>query len=193
MPGRAAKVKITERQRAALEAIVRRATAAQRTVRRARIVLLAAAGGLHNGAIGAAVGCERHDVALWRRRWAAAEPDLAAIEGDAEPAALAAAVEALLQDLPRAGRECKFTAEQVTLILALACEPPEKSGRAVTHWTPSELADEAQKRGIVESISSRQVGRFLKGGRPQAASQPVLAQRQAGRPRGVPGAGRRGL
>ena len=191
MPGRAAKVVVTERQRAALEAIVRRATAPQRLARRARIVLAGHARG-RNDEIAARLGCERREVGRWRRRWQAAAPGLGEVER-AEPERLAAAVEAALQDLPRAGGKPKFTAEQVTLILALACEPPEKSGRPVTHWTPSELADEAQKRGIVESISSRQVGRFLKIGRPQAASQPVLAQRQAGRPRGVPVAGRRGL
>jgi putative transposase len=62
--------------------------------------------------------------------------------------------------------------------LAVACEPPEKSDRPVTHWTPRELADEVQKRQIVPSISVRHVGRFLKDGGPQAASQPVLAQCQ---------------
>ena len=39
--------------------------------------------------------------------------------------------------------------------------PREDSGRPITHWTPPELADEAKKRGIVESISPRSVGRFL--------------------------------
>lgn len=56
----------------------------------------------------------------------------------------------------------KFTADQIALILAVACEPPDKSGRPVTHWTSRELADEVIKRGIVATISVRQVGRFLK-------------------------------
>ena len=41
-------------------------------------------------------------------------------------------------------------------------QPPEKSGRPITHWTYAELADEAKKRGIVESISATQVGRYLR-------------------------------
>jgi putative transposase len=65
----------------------------------------------------------------------------------------------------------------VTQIIAVACEPPEKCGRPVTHWTPRELADEVKKRSIVPSISVRQVGRFLKGGRTPTASKPVLAER----------------
>ena len=38
---------------------------------------------------------------------------------------------------------------------------------------------EAVNRGIVTSISVRQVGRFLKGGGASATQEPVLAQRQA--------------
>ncbi len=45
---------------------------------------------------------------------------------------------------------------------------PEKSGRPITHWTAKELADEAIKRGIVPSISVTQVGRYLR----EAALQP---------------------
>jgi transposase len=44
----------------------------------------------------------------------------------------------------------------------VACEPPEKSGRPITHWTAAELADEVSQRGIVESISPSQVGRYLR-------------------------------
>jgi putative transposase len=46
-------------------------------------------------------------------------------------------------------------------IIALACERPNESDRPVSSWTPTELADEAVKRGIVEHISARTVGRFL--------------------------------
>lgn len=52
-------------------------------------------------------------------------------------------------------------ARQVTLILAVACEPPEQSGRPIDRWTHRELADEVVRRGIVSSISVSQVGRYL--------------------------------
>jgi hypothetical protein len=55
----------------------------------------------------------------------------------------------------------------VTQILALACEPPAKSGRPITHWTRKELHAEVLKRGIAQ-ISESQVGRYLK----QAVLQP---------------------
>ncbi len=62
------------------------------------------------------------------------------------------------------GGPSRFTAEQVTQSIAVACEPPEESGRRETHWSPRELADEVVQRGIVDSISRRHVDRFLKGG-----------------------------
>ena len=70
----------------------------------------------------------------------------------------------------RRGRDApgKFTAEQVTQILAVACESPKLSGRPITRWTHRELRDEVIKRKIVESISVAQVGRYLQ----QAAVQP---------------------
>jgi hypothetical protein len=41
----------------------------------------------------------------------------------------------------------------VVKIAAIACESPKRSDRPVSYWTPSELASEAIKRGIVEKIS----------------------------------------
>src|SRR5262249_726750 len=124
--------------------------------------------------------CERHAPGIWRRRWAAAFQRLVLIECCEKDSALPRAIERLLSDLPRRGCPAKFTAEQVTQILAVACEPPQHTGRPVTHWTPRELAHEVQKRGIVASISARSVGRFFKVGRPPAAPQPLLAQCPAG-------------
>ena len=46
-------------------------------------------------------------------------------------------------------------------MLAVACELPEQSHRPIDAWTGRELADELVKRGIVESISVSQVGRYL--------------------------------
>ncbi len=48
------------------------------------------------------------------------------------------------------------------MILAVACETAEKSGRSITYWTAHELADEVVKRGIVVSISTSQVSRYLR-------------------------------
>jgi|SRR6516162_3565486 len=179
MPGRAAKVTITERQQAVLRTMTRSSTCPQAVALRARMILLAF-DGLCNEDIADRIGCERHAVGLWRRRWAEAFGRLVLVECCEKESALPRALDDLLSDLPRSGSPGKFTAEQVTLILAVACEPPEDSGRPVTHRTPRELADEVRQRGIVTSISPRQVGRFLKYGRTAAPSQPLLAECAAG-------------
>ncbi len=58
----------------------------------------------------------------------------------------------ILTDRQRDGAPVKFTAEQVTQILALACEEPSLSKRPINSWTNRELADEAELRGIVNRI-----------------------------------------
>ena len=176
MPGKAAKVIVTERQLATLQTMVGSSTCPQGVAQRARMIVLAFEG-TTNEAIAQAIPCERHMVGVWRRRWVRAFPRLVLVECGEKPSALRRAIERLLSDSPRRGWAGKFAAEQVTQIIAVACEPPAKCGRPVTHWTPRELADEVKKRGIVASISARQIGRFLKGGRAQAASEPLLAER----------------
>lgn len=98
-----------------------------------------------------------------------------------KPAAVREAIAEVRSDLPRAGCGGTFTAEPIARILAVACEPPENSGRPVTHWTARGLADEGIRRGIVPTTSVRHVGRFFKDGRAEAAPEPVLGER---RPRG---------
>lgn len=123
--------------------------------------------GQSNQHIAAEVGLERKQVGLWRRRWRDAWDDLTRLEC-VEPRQLHAAVREVFRDAPRAGAKGKFTAEQVTQILAVACEPPEQSGRPITHWTSKELRDEVVGRRIVLDISTAQVGRYLR----EAALQP---------------------
>ena len=171
----AAKVIITERQQAELQALVASRSSPQGLAHRAEIILLAFAG-WKNEVIAERLGCERHGVGTWRRRWRQAFHRLVVIECVEKPPALRAAIAEVLGDLPRAGCGGTFTAEQIAQVLAVACEPPENSGRPVTHWTPRELAAEVIDRGIVPTISARHVGRFLKGGRITAAQEPVLAE-----------------
>ena len=167
MPGRTAKVTITERQQDILRTIRNAPTASSQLRQRAAIVLLAFAK-RGNREIATEVGLSRRQVSLWRRRWADAWDRLIRIECGESHAASRRAIEQVLRDEPRPGPPGKFTPEQVVLILAVACEPPAKSGRPITQWTDRELADEVVKRGIVASISPAQVGRYLR----EAALQP---------------------
>jgi putative transposase len=192
MPGKAAKVIVTERQLAALQKMAGSSTCPQGVAQRARMILLGFAGQT-NESIAQMVQCERHIVGVWRRRWARAFQRLVLVECGEKNSALPRAIERLLSDSPRRGWAGKFSAEQVAQIIAVACEPPEKCGRPVTHWTPRELADEVSQRGLVPSISARQVGRFLKTGRSSATSKPLLAERRAQRPGGVSASGGSGV
>jgi putative transposase len=176
MPGKAAKVIVTERQLATLQTMIASSRCPQGIAQRARMIVLAFQGET-NEAIAQKIQCERHLVGVWRRRWVRAFQRLVLVECGEKTSALPRALERLLSDSPRRGWAGKFSAEQVAQIIAVACELPEKCGRPVTHWTPRELADEVKKRGLVESISARQIGRFVKGGGSSAASQPLLAER----------------
>jgi putative transposase len=173
-----ATIELSTRQRALLEQLRHRQTAPQRLVRRV-LVLLALATNPCLQATARDLGLSRISVRLWRDRWRAAAEDLAQAEKDNLPDQqfLGLIVE-VLDDAPRPGGPATFTPEQIVQIVAVACEPPEKSGRPISHWTHRELADEVKRRQIVKDIAPRSVGRFLKTGRVAAPPQPLLAQRQ---------------
>src|SRR4051794_15114728 len=181
-----APLNLTARQRCLLEQIRQKQTASQRLVRRV-LILLALATNPCLEAVASQLGLHRISVRLWRDRWLANSSVLALAEQEhASDQQLLRLIEQILDDAPRPGAPATFSPEQIVQIVALACEPPDKSGRPISHWTARELADEAKKRQIVPDISPRTVGRFLKAGRVAAASQPLLAQCQSGGPRGLP-------
>ena len=173
-----ATIELSTRQRTLLEQLRQRQTAPQRLVRRV-LVLLALAASPCLQAAARDLGLNRISVRLWRDRWLDAAEALAQAEKDdlCDQQFLGLIAE-ILDDAPRPGGPATFSPEQVVQIVAVACEPPEKSGRPISHWTHRELADEVKKRQIVKDIAPRSVGRFLKTGRPAAPSQPLLAQCQ---------------
>jgi transposase len=166
MPGKAAKIIVSERQQVLLKEFSNSRTLGKGVVQRATILLLGFAG-LRNEAIAEQVGLNRIQVGLWRQRWRDAWDSLCVWECT-QPHRLREAILDVLSDAPRPGAPATFTAEQVAQIVALACEPPKLSGRPIDHWTLRELRDEAVTRKIVEDISVSQVCRFLQ----QAAVQP---------------------
>ena len=170
-------VPVSPAQRALLQRLARRQTADQRLVRRASILLALAADPCVEAAA-RRLGLTRLTVRHWRDRWLQAAPQLQQAEQEQAPEpALLALIEQVLADAPRPGAPATFSPEQIVQLVAVACELPEQSGRPIDHWTARELADEVKKRHIVRDISPRSAGRFLKGGRPAAAPQPVLAER----------------
>jgi len=162
---KAISISVSERQRAILERSKRnKAGTSAQLIERCAIILLSA-NGVSNVEQGRVLGVDRQRARRWRTRWSQ-DPDRLA-EPERERATdkdLAKLLSALLSDEPRPGTPPTFTAEQLTRVIAVACEPPEECGRPVTHWTPRELAGEVIKRGIVETICPRHVDRLRKGG-----------------------------
>lgn len=177
---KASELRLSKAQEEILTRLCRRRSSAQQQVKRARIIL-AAASGSSNSEIARRLRCDRNTVRLWRERWQASASELAEVELEqvAKDKELLSAIETVLSDAYRSGTPPSFSPEQMVQIIALACEAPNLSGRPVSHWTPHELADEAVKRGIVESISPQTVERFFKGSGTQTPSIALLANERA--------------
>src|SRR3954447_16817586 len=116
MPGKAAKITITERQRDILLTLRNAVTAPSHLRQRAALILLAF-DGLRNQDIAAQLGLGGRQVGRWRRRWAKGWNRLVDIECLESGADLRRAIEGILTDEPRPGAPSKFTPEQVTQIL----------------------------------------------------------------------------
>ncbi|MBE9129899.1 MULTISPECIES: helix-turn-helix domain-containing protein [unclassified Coleofasciculus] len=157
-------IQLSQPQRTLLEQLVRRHSSPQGLVQRAGVILLAAKG-MNNTQIAQELQLARNTVRTWRQRWLTASEPLRSVEAEGiSDKELLQMVTAVLADAPRPGTPATFTTEQVVQIIALACESPHGFERPVSHWTTQELVSEAVKRGIVDNISQRSVGRFLKGG-----------------------------
>jgi transposase len=134
-------VQLSSEERSVLEGRASSRTAAHAEVVRARIVL-AAADGVQNVDIAQRVGVCVDVASKWRKRFC--EEGLTG-----------------LRDRPRAGRPRHFAAAVVAGIKALACEPPERRDVPLSRWSSLELAAQAKSEGLVESISSSTVRRWL--------------------------------
>jgi transposase len=134
-------VRLSVEDRAILEERASSRTAAHGEVVRARIVLLAA-DGERNVDIARRAGVCVDVASKWRKRFCQ--------EGLAG-----------LKDRPRPGRPPLFGSTVVAGIKALACEPPEQRHVPLSRWSSLELAAQAVSEGLVESISSSTVRRWL--------------------------------
>jgi putative transposase len=140
-------LQLTETEQDQLQQLVHRHSTPQQIAVRARIILLAE-GGRNHREIARELRISREMARLWRNRWLAlSEKELPVVER--------------LADAPRPGGPMSFSLEQILQLFAMACEKPEEYGRPISHWTARELAEEAMRQGIVESISPRHVGRLM--------------------------------
>src|SRR2546430_14400016 len=108
MPGKAAKIIVSERQQVLLREFSKSRTLGKGLVQRATIILLGFAG-LLNEQIAVQVGLNRQQVGIWRQRWRDAWASLCVWEW-AEPHPLPEAIRDVLSDAPRPGAPATFTA-----------------------------------------------------------------------------------
>lgn len=84
---------------------------------------------------------------MWRHRWLCATTQLAEAEAaGVNDTQLRERITSILCDRPGRGTANFFSTEQVVQIVALACERAQASEHPVSHWTPTELANEAVNR-----------------------------------------------
>ena len=140
-------VTVRPAERGVLEQLVRSHSTPQQVALRARMILQAA-DGVQVRASARDLDVWPKTVRYWRKRWRAADERQAVAER--------------LADAPRPGVPATFTPEQICAIVAMTCEKPSESERPISQWSQREIADEAMRRGLVQSISQRSVGRFLK-------------------------------
>lgn len=160
MSGKASRVTVTETMYDILERLANSGMTPQSIAVRMMVILLAW-GKASNIEISQQAGVGRQQVGLWRRRWKESQEALLAIQFNESTAQFERAIMGVFCDAQRSGSPGKFTPTQVVGIISIACEPPSHCDRPVTTWTGRELADEAVKRGLVDSISTSQVNRFL--------------------------------
>ena len=141
---------------------------------RAEIVLRAASGE-RNKNIEREMDKDAKTVRKWRGRYSRNAEVLRKTEAE-NPQKMRGEIEKILSDEQRPGGPTKYKDEQVAAILALACENPGDRNLPFSHWSPALLREESIKLGIVEDISVRQIGRFLKYGRFKATSKPILVE-----------------
>lgn len=175
MPGKKApKIILSDKQKQILEGFSKGTHTPLHLKQRASIVLMASGGDSNHG-IYRKLKLSYDCVAKWRSRYAAALPVLEKTEMET-PLQLRGDIIATLSDATRPGAPPTFTQEQVAAILAIACDEPDKRGLPFSHWTPALLKDFVITKGIVTSISERQIQRFFKRSRPSTTPLPLLVE-----------------
>lgn len=161
MPGKAAKVIVSEKQQAILNKFAKSKSCKVSLAQRSRIILLAFEGH-NNEAIEREVGLQHDAVGVWRRRWRDDWQRLISIECSEKPHVLEQEIKRLLADLPRAGRKPTITAQQQATVFKKACEDPKDSDRPIAKWSHRELSLQLIADGVFDAISGRWIGKLLR-------------------------------
>ena len=165
----ASKIELSEKEEEILNEKAKGTHTHQHLKIRSEIVLRASRGESNNK-IEREMKKDAKTVKLWRDKYSKSAEELRKTEQE-RPQKMRGAIEKVLSDEQRPGGPPTYREEQVAAIMALACEDPASRDLPFSHWSPSLLRIEAIKLGIVEDISVRQVGRFLKSVGFEAASE----------------------
>ena len=149
---------MTELQYNVIEKIANRPTTTLKMSKRANILLQGYEGTPYS-MISKDLSIALNTVKSWGKRWTIHQKALSELETETD---LTKAMLLFFKDLARPGKPKKFTDAQEKQIIALACDRPSQHNIEMTDWSNNMLALTAQAKGIVESISSGQVGRILK-------------------------------
>ncbi|MBW2031796.1 MAG: IS630 family transposase [Deltaproteobacteria bacterium] len=128
-------------QKIRLQAVARKYTSQYRAVMRAKIILLAAEV-FSNKEIGQWPELPRQIVSKWRKRFF--DQCLASLQGG-----------------PRRSRRGAFPPEIIVAVKARACQLPKQLGFPFFRFIHNQIARQAEKQGIVVSISGKTVWRWL--------------------------------
>ena len=134
-------LRLSRGERTALETILRHQRGEARLYRRARIVLLAAAGE-SKAEIARQVGTNRSRVDDWIRRF-----EKERLDG--------------LDDLARSGRPSKISSLERHQVVAAACKSPREFGVSREVWSHESLRDAVVETGLVREISTATVHAIL--------------------------------
>ena len=130
-------LRLSKREREALEAVIRHQRGESRLYRRARMILLA-----HSGASKASIarqlGTNRTRVGEWLRRF--------------EDERLSG-----LRDAERSGRPAKITALEPHQVIAAACRAPDERGVDRAIWTHDSLREALVSSGLVRECVFRAI------------------------------------
>lgn len=160
MPMRAKSIEMTKKQQTILEKLSKGTHTELNLKIRASIILIAY-DGMSNTDIATKYEINRRTVQIWRERWSTSFTETVLIETE-QPQNLKKQVRFVLGDNYRSGRKSLFTQEQKAKIISLSLQTPDSVGVPISNWTSSSLARKSIELKIVEKISARQVGRFLK-------------------------------
>jgi len=166
---------LTPKQTKLVTNLVHASTSPQCVVLRAGLILDYAESG-NKSWVATKHSVGRDTVRRWCQRWQSFQEELDQLETENQAGTLSdpmyrRELEAILADAKRPGAPVTFTEEQKQQIIAVATRKPEDEGVPVTHWSHELLAQTVVDKGIVKTISTAQIGRFLKERHTQASSQ----------------------